>query len=181
MKYPSDLMSEVLYTHEEILEKVDELAKRINKDYCGLPLTVVCTLKGAVFFFADLLKRIDIDCNFEFIKASSYIGNTTMTIGNVQITNVMNFPIENRHILIIEDIIDTGLTADKLFKYFKKQDCASVEICALLDKPSRRVVEITPKYRGFEIEDKFVIGYGLDYNESYRNIPFVGVINEKYI
>lgn len=181
MKYPSDLMEEILYTQEEIIEKCKELATLIKKDYDGLPLTVVCTLKGAVFFFTDLLKHIDIDCNFEFIKASSYIGNTTMTIGNVQISNVMNFPIENRHILIVEDIIDTGLTAQKLFKYFNDHGCASVELCTMLDKPSRRLVEISPKYCGFQIEDKFVIGYGLDYNESYRNIPVVGVINKKYI
>ena len=181
MKYPSDIMSEVLYTEEQIVNKAKELAERINKDYDGKPLTVVCTLKGAVYFFADLMKYIDIDCQFEFIKASSYIGNTTMTIGNVKITNVMNFPIENRDILIVEDIVDTGLTCEKLFTYFKENNCASVNICTMLDKPSRRKVDIVPKYCGYEIEDKFVIGYGLDYNEAYRNIPCVGIINKKYI
>lgn len=181
MKYPSDIMAEVLFSEQQIVEKAKELALRINKDYEGKALTVVCTLKGAVYFFADLMKFIDIDCQFEFIKASSYIGNTTMTIGNVQITNVMNFQIENRDILIVEDIVDTGLTCDKLFTYFKERNCASVNVCTLLDKPSRRKVDIEPKYVGYQIEDKFVIGYGLDYNESYRNIPCVGVINKKYI
>lgn len=181
MKYPKDIMSEVLFTEEQIIVKAKELAERINKDYENKPLTIVCTLKGAIFFFSDLMKYINIDCQLEFIKASSYIGNTTMTIGNVRISNVMNFEIENRDILIIEDIIDTGLTCDKLFNYFKEHNCASVNICTMLDKPSRRKVDIVPKYCGFEIEDKFVIGYGLDYDERYRNISCVGVINEKYI
>ena len=181
MKYPNDIMSEVLYTEQQIIEKAKELAELINKDYNGRPLTIVCTLKGATFFFSDLMKYINIDCQIEFIKASSYIGNTTMTIGNVQISSVMNFPIENRHILIVEDIVDTGLTCDKLFKYFKEHGCASVNICTMLDKPSRRKVDIVPKYLGYSIEDYFVIGYGLDYNEAYRNIPCVGIINKKYI
>ena len=181
MKYPNDIMSKVLFSQEEIISKAKELAEIINKDYDGKPLTIVCTLKGATFFFSDLMKYINIDCNIEFIKASSYIGNTTMTIGNVQISNVMNFEIENRDILIVEDIIDTGLTCEKLFEYFKNRNCASVNICTMLDKPSRRKVDIVPKYCGYEIEDHFVIGYGLDYNESYRNIPCVGIINEKYI
>ena len=181
MKYPSDIMSKVLLTEEEIVNKAKELAEQINKDYEGKPLTLVCTLKGATFFFTDLMKHINIDCQIEFIKASSYIGNTTMTIGNVQISNVMNFTIENRDILIVEDIVDTGLTCDKLFAYFHDHKCASVNVCTMLDKPSRRKVDIKAKYCGYEIEDKFVIGYGLDYNESYRNIPCVGIINEKYI
>lgn len=181
MKYPSDVMAEVLYTEEEIVKRAKELAEKINKDYNGKPLTVVCTLKGAFFFFADLMKHINVDCQIEFIKASSYIGNTTTTVGNVQISHVMNFPIKDRDILIVEDIIDTGLTCEKLFNYFKTNGCASVNICTMLDKPSRRQVEIIAKYVGFEIEDKFVIGYGLDYNEVYRNIPCVGVINKKYI
>ena len=181
MKYPSDIMSEVLFNQEEIVSKAKELAEKINKDYDGKPLTVVCTLKGATFFFADLMKYINIECNIEFIKASSYIGNTTMTIGNVQISNVMNFPIEGRDILIVEDIVDTGLTCQKLFEYFRKQNCSSVEVCTMLDKPSRRKVDMLPKYCGYEIEDHFVIGYGLDYNEAYRNIPCVGIINKKYI
>lgn len=181
MEYPKDVMIEVLYSEEELVLKAKELAQQINKDYAGKPLTIVCTLKGAIFFFADLVKNINLDCQIEFIKASSYIGNTTTTIGNVQISHVMNFPIENRDILIVEDIVDTGLTCEKLFNYFKNNKCASVNVCTMLDKPSRRQVNIKAKYVGYEIEDKFVIGYGLDYNEMYRNIPCVGVINKKYI
>lgn len=181
MQYPSDIIKKVLFTEDQIVSKAKELAEIINKDYENKPLTVVCTLKGAVYFFADLMKYINIDCQFEFIKASSYIGNVTTTIGNVRITNVMNFPIENRDILIVEDIVDTGQTCKKLFDYFKDNKCASVNVVSLLNKPSRREVEINPKYVGFEIENEFVVGYGLDYNEAYRNIPYIGIINKKYI
>ena len=181
MKYPNDIMSEVLFTEQQIISKAKELALRINEDYQDKNLTNVCTLKGATLFFSDLMKFVNIDCQIEFIKASSYIGNTTMTIGNVKISNVMNFPIKNQDILIVEDIVDTGLTCKELMEYFKKNQCRSVEICTMLDKPSRRKENIQPKYIGYEIEDKFVIGYGLDYNESYRNLPCVGVINKKYI
>lgn len=181
MRYPDDIVSEVLLTQKQIVDKANELASIINKDYENKKLTIVCTLKGASFFFCDLMKSINIDCCVEFIKASSYIGKTVLTIGNVQISNVMNFDIEGRDILIVEDIIDTGLTCQKLIEYFNERKCNSVNICTMLDKPSRRKVEITPKYCGFTIEDKFVIGYGLDYNESYRNLPYVGVINKKYI
>lgn len=181
MAYPKDIMSEILIYEDEIREAAKRLAKKINEDYQNKNLTLICTLKGAVPFFSDLINYIEVDCNMEFIKASSYIGNTTTTIGNVQISTVANFPVENRDILIIEDIVDTGLTCQKLFGYFKSLDCASVEVCTMLDKPSRRVCNIKPKYVGFVIEDKFIIGYGLDYNEKYRNIPYIGVINPKYI
>lgn len=181
MGYPKDLMSEVLFTEKQIREAAKRLAKQIDKDYKKKNLTVVCTLKGATFFFTDLMKFVKSDCEMEFIKASSYIGNTTITIGNVTLQSVMSFPIRGRDILIVEDIVDTGLTAEKLFKYFKENGCASVEMCTMLDKPSRRVTDIKPKYVGYEVEDKFVIGYGLDYDQLYRNINCVGVINPKYI
>ncbi len=181
MAYPKDIMNEVLFKEEDIKEVSKELGKRICEDYKDKDLVLVCTLKGAVPFFSDLVKNIDIDCNMEFIKASSYVGKTTTTIGNVQISTVMNFPVEGKDILIIEDIVDTGLTCQRLTEYFKSLNCRSIEVCTMLDKPSRREVNITPKYVGFAIDDKFVIGYGLDYNEKYRNIPVVGVINPKYI
>ena len=181
MAYPKDIMTKVLYTEEEIREIAKKLADQINKDYAGKTVTLVCTLKGAVPFFSDLINNIKLDCNMEFIKASSYIGNTTTTIGNVQISTVMNFPVENQDIIIVEDIVDTGLTCQKLVKYFESLNCKSVEICTMLDKPGRRTCRVFPKYVGYEIEDYFVIGYGLDYNEKYRNIPCVGIINSKYI
>lgn len=181
MNYPKDIMSEILYDEKQIRARAQEIAMQINKDYDNKALTLVCTLKGAVFFFTELMKYVTIDCRIEFIKASSYIGNTTMTIGNVKISKFMNFEIANRDILIVEDIVDTGLTCKELFAYFQENKCSSVNVCTLLDKKKRRQTNIEPKYVGFEIDDKFVIGYGLDYNESYRNLPCVGVINPKYI
>lgn len=181
MKYPNDIMTEIILKEEDIRQAAERLANKINDEYDGKNLTLVCTLKGAVPFFSELIKFINIDCNMEFIKASSYIGNTTTTIGNVQISTVMNFPVQNREIIIVEDIVDTGLTCQKLINYFKSLNCNSVEVCTMLNKPARRVCDIAPKYIGFEIEDKFIIGFGLDYNEKYRNIPYIGVINPKYI
>ena len=181
MKYPNDIMTEIIYKEEDIRKAAERLANIINKEYDGKALTLVCTLKGAVPFFSELIKFIDIECNTEFIKASSYIGNTTTTVGNVQISTVMNFPVKDRDIIIVEDIVDTGLTCKNLIEYFKNLDCKSIEVCTMLDKPARRVCDIHPKYIGYEIEDKFIIGFGLDYNEKYRNIPCVGVINSKYI
>ena len=181
MTYPKDIMNKILITEDQIREAAQKLAEKINQDYMNKNLSLICTLKGAVPFFSELIKFINIDCNLEFIKASSYVGNTTTTIGNVQISTVANFPIENREIIIVEDIVDTGLTCKKLMEYFKNQKCNSIEICTMLNKPSRRTCEITPKYVGFEIDDKFVIGFGLDYNEKYRNIPYIGEINPKYI
>lgn len=181
MSYPKDIMSEVVLTENQIREAAKKLAARINQDYEGKDLTLVCTLKGAVPFFADLIKFIQIDCSMEFIKASSYIGNTTTTIGNVKISTYVNFPVKDKDILIVEDIVDTGLTCEKLLSYFHDLHCRSIEICTMLDKPSRRTCNVQPKYIGFQIPDQFIIGYGLDYNESYRNIPYVGVMNPKYI
>ena len=181
MAYPKDIITEVLFKEEEIRKMAQELGEKITKDYEGKDPTLVCTLKGAVPFFSELIKHVTCECEFEFIKASSYIGNTTTTIGNVTISAVLGFPIENKDIIIVEDIVDTGLTCQELVKYFKKLGARSVEICTMLDKPARRTCNTFPKYIGAEIEDKFIIGYGLDYNEKYRNIPYVGVINKKYI
>ncbi len=181
MKYPNDIMAEVLFDAKQIQQRAMAIAKQINQDYENKKLTLVCTLKGATIFFADVVKYINIDCQIEFLKASSYVGNTTMTMGNVQLTQIMDFEIQGRDILIIEDIVDTGLTCDSLFNYFKERKCNSVHVCTMLDKPSRRKVDVKPRYVGYEIEDQFVIGYGLDYNEKYRNINCVGVINKKYI
>lgn len=181
MTYPNDIMNNILFNEAQIRAAAERLAKRINEDYKNKNVSLICTLKGAVPFFSELIKFINIDCNMEFIKASSYIGNTTTTIGNVKISTVANFPVENREIIIVEDIVDSGLTCKKLKEYFKSLNCNSIEICTMLNKPSRRICDIDPKYVGFEIDDKFVIGFGLDYNEKYRNIPYVGEINPKYI
>ena len=179
MTYPKDIMNEVLYTEEEIRKAANELAKRINEDYNNKDLVLVCTLKGAVPFFSELIKGINIHCNMEFIKASSYIGNTTTTIGNVQISTIMNFPVENKEVIIVEDIVDTGITLNTIVKLLKHRGANSVEIACLLNKEARRVMPVDVKYSGFEVPDEFVIGYGLDYNEMYRNLPYVGVLKEE--
>ena len=181
MAYPKDIIVEVIYTEEELKTFAKQLGEQITKDYEEKYPTLVCTLKGAVPFFSELIKHVTCECEMEFIKASSYIGNTTTTIGNVTISAVLGFPIKDRDIIIVEDIVDTGLTCKELTKYFLNLGARSVEICTLLDKPARRTCSTFPKYIGAEIDDKFIIGYGLDYNEKYRNIPYVGVINPKYI
>ena len=181
MAYPKDIITEVLYYEEDIRKMAQDLGAKITKDYEGKDPTLVCTLKGAVPFFSELIKYVTCECEMEFIKASSYIGNTTTTIGNVTISAVLGFPIKDKDIIIVEDIVDTGLTCQELIKYFKNLGARSVEICTMLDKPARRTCNTFPKYIGAEIEDKFIIGFGLDYNEKYRNIPYVGVINKKYI
>ena len=181
MGYPNDLMAEVLYRDEDIKIATEKLANLINKDYADKSLTLVCTLKGAVPFFSELIKYITVECEMEFIRASSYIGNSTISNGDVQITNVMKFDAENKNILIVEDIVDTGSTCKKLVEYFKEKKCNSVEVCTLLNKPSRRKSDIFLKYVGYDVEDAFIIGFGLDYNEKYRNIPYIGIMNTKYL
>jgi len=181
MQYPKDIITEVLMSEEEINIRSKEIATKITKDYEDKNLVLVATLKGSIPFFSNIMKYVNLDCEIQFIRASSYIGNTTTTMGNVKVSNQTEFDIKDKDILIIEDIVDSGLTAKSLFEYFNNKGCKSVNICSLLDKPSRRIVDVKPKYVGKEIEDKFVIGFGLDYNEKYRNLPFVGVINKKYI
>ena len=181
MGYPKDLMARILYQDEDIKRAAQKLANLINKDYADKSLTLVCTLKGAVPFFSELIKYITIECEMEFIRASSYIGNSTISNGDVQITNVMKFDAENKNILIVEDIVDTGSTCKKLVEYFKASKCNTVEVCTLLNKPSRRTSDIFLKYVGYDVEDAFIIGFGLDYNEKYRNIPYIGVMNTKYL
>ena len=178
MRYPKDIMSEVLFSQEQIVAKAKELAERINNDYEGKPLTVVCTLKGATFFFADLMKYINIDCQIEFIKASSYIGNTTMTIGNVRISNVMNFEIENRDILIVEDIVDTGFTMKRMVEQLGTRNPESIHICTLLLKPGKLQVPLNIEYAAMEIPNDFIVGYGLDYDQQGRNLKEIYTIVE---
>lgn len=180
--YPEDLMEKVLFTEEDIQKRTLELAKEISQDYKEKEIVLLCTLKGAILFFSDLVKKLDVDNTFEFIRASSYIGKTTDTSGNVRITNATSLDIKNKDVLIVEDIVDTGLTCVRLTEYLLANGAKSVEICTLLDKPSRRVYkDLKPKYVAFKVPDCFILGYGLDYDEKYRNIPKIGVINPKYI
>ncbi|SKC79396.1 hypoxanthine phosphoribosyltransferase [Maledivibacter halophilus] len=173
-----DDVKEVLFSEEKIKEKVCELGKIITKDYVGKDLIVIGVLKGANIFLSDLIRNIDIPVTVDFIDVSSY-GASTESSGVVKINKDLDFSIENKNILIIEDIIDTGLTLKYLLKNLKSRKPKSMKICTLLDKPERRKVDIKVDYIGFKIPDEFIVGYGIDYAEKYRNLPFVGSLKEE--
>lgn len=168
-------IEKVLYSEEVIAEKVRELGALISRDFEGKNPMFVGVLKGSFVFMADLMRSIDIPCRIEFMAVSSY-GNKSETTGAVKITKDLNTDIEGQHVLIIEDILDSGLTLNYLINYLKVRNPASVKICTLLDKPERRKAEVKPEYTGFTIPDYFVVGYGLDYAEKYRNLPYIGVL-----
>jgi len=159
----------------EIAARVSELGREITRDYEGRDLVCVCILKGASLFFSDLIRAIDMPLCVGFMSISSY-GSATKSSGVVRILKDLDKDIVGRDVLIIEDIIDTGLTLSFLIESLKVRGAASLRVLTLLDKPCRRKVELTPDYRGFEIEDYFVVGYGLDYDERYRNLPDIGVL-----
>lgn len=164
---------EVLISREKVEERIKELAKEIEKDYAGKELVCVGLLKGSVMFMADLIKAIDLDLRIDFMKVSSY-GSGTNSTGVVKILKDVDVDLAGKDVLIVEDIIDTGLTILNVKDFLSKKNPNSVRVCTLLDKPSRRVVEVKGEYVGFEIPDEFVVGYGLDLDEKYRNLPFVG-------
>jgi len=166
----------VLISQEQIDTRVKELAKQISKDYAGKTPLLVCILRGASLFFSDLVKNLEIDCNLDFMCLSSYQG--TNSSGKVRLLLDIRDDIKDRDVIVVEDIVDTGITGVYLRDLLGARKPASLEFCTLLDKPQNRKVEITPKYLGFSIKNEFVIGYGLDYNELYRNLPFVGVFDE---
>ena len=179
MNRPPDLIAdvdEVLLSEEQIQAKVAELGARISADFAGRELTLVSVLKGSLPFMADLMRAITIPVQIDLMEVSSYGGATTESSGLVRILKDLSSTIAGKDVLIVEDIIDTGLTLNYLVRYLKGKNPASLRICTLLDKPARRLVEIAIDYRGFEIPDQFVIGYGLDYGERYRNLRFVGVL-----
>lgn len=168
-------VAEVLIDAPTLQAKVAELGALISSDYAGRQVTLVSVLKGALPFMADLMRAISIPVRIDLMEVSSY-GGATETSGRVRILKDLSSPIEGEHVLIVEDIIDTGLTLNYLTQYLGGKDPASLRICTLLDKPARRLVDIELAYRGFEIPDRFVIGYGLDYDEIYRNLPYIGVL-----
>lgn len=165
-----------LISEKEIANKVKELAERINTDYRGKNLLVVCLLRGAFIFAADLLRLLNVDLSIDFIQAASYF-NEKISSEKLQISLDLEISPQNRDVLIIEDIIDTGYTLSKIQEMILALHPKSLEVCALLDKPSRRKVDMVVNYRGFEIEDKFVVGYGLDYGQKYRNLPYIGIFS----
>ncbi len=169
-------VAEVLLSEEQIQAKVAELGARISADFAGRELTLVSVLKGSLPFMADLMRAITIPVQIDLMEVSSYGGTATESSGLVRILKDLSSSIDGRDVLIVEDIIDTGLTLNYLVRYLRGKNPASLRICTLLDKPARRLIEIAIDYRGFEIPDQFVIGYGLDYGERYRNLRFVGVL-----
>ena len=172
---PADDIAEVLVDEGAIEMKVRELGARIAEDYRGRDLVLVSILKGALPFLADLMRQIPLPLALDFIEVSSY-GDATESSGVVRILEDIKNPIDGRDVLVVEDILDTGQTLAFVVEHLRSQRPASVRICTLLDKPARRIVPIAIDYRGFEIADKFVVGYGLDYAERYRNLPFIGVL-----
>ncbi|MGD0122850.1 MAG: hypoxanthine phosphoribosyltransferase [Candidatus Limnocylindrales bacterium] len=179
MRVSQDLVSdvaEVLLTEEQIEAKVAELGRQISADYDGRELTLVSVLKGSLPFMADLMRRISLPLRIDLMEVSSYGGTSTESSGLVRILKDLSAPIDGRDVLIVEDIIDTGLTLNYLIRYLKGKNPHSIKVCSLLNKPARRLVEIPLDYVGFEIPDAFVVGYGLDFGEVYRNLRFVGVL-----
>ena len=164
-----------LLTQEQIATRVAQLGEEITQDYQGKELLVVGILKGAVVFYSDLIRKINLPMKLDFMVVSSY-GCTTASSGVVRILQDLSQDINDRHVLIVEDILDTGLTLSYLTGILQHRNPASIEICTLMDKPERRKVDLTAKYIGFTIPDAFVVGYGLDYGEIYRNLPDVGVL-----
>ena len=170
-------VSKVLLEEEAVAARVAELGADVSTDYADKDLLLVGVLKGAVFFMADLMRRLTIPCEVDFMAISSY-GASTDSSGVVRILKDLDINIEGRDVLVVEDIIDSGLTLSYLMRSLKARKPASLEICALLTKPERREIEVPVKFVGFEIPNKFVIGYGLDFAERYRNLPFVGVLHD---
>lgn len=175
-----DDIETVLFTEDEIKAKTKELGQEISQDYAGQDLLLVNVLRGGVIFLSDLVRHIDIPVSVDFMAISSY-GPSTESLGVVKLIKDLEESIENRHVLIVEDIIDTGLTLRYLLKNLKTREPASITVCTLLDKPARRIVDIEIGYKGFEVPDVFVVGYGLDYNQRYRNLPFIGVLKSEIL
>jgi hypoxanthine phosphoribosyltransferase len=168
-------LGEVLVTAEDLQRRVAELGRQITADYEGRPLLLVGVLKGAVFFLSDLMRYIEVPVEVDFMAVASY-GSATDSSGVVRILKDLDAPIEGRDVLIVEDIVDSGLTLQYLLRNLGSRNPASLEVCALLTKPERRKVDLPTRYVGFEIPNRFVVGYGLDYAERYRNLPFVAVL-----
>jgi hypoxanthine phosphoribosyltransferase len=169
-------VGEILITEDELQARIRELGREISSDYAGRDILLVGVLKGAVFFMADLMRALDVTCEIDFMAISSY-GASTDSSGVVRILKDLDINIEGRHVLVVEDIIDSGLTLSYLLRNLESREPASLEICALLTKPDRREIDVPVRYVGFEIPNKFVIGYGLDFAERYRNLPYVGVLH----
>ena len=173
-------VGEVLIEEDALQERVAALGQELSSDYSGRDLLLIGVLKGAVFFMADLMRHITVPCEVDFMAISSY-GASTDSSGVVRILKDLDINIEGRHVLVVEDIIDSGLTLSYLMRNLEARGPESLEICALLTKPDRREMDVPVRYIGFEIPDRFVIGYGLDFAERYRNLPYVAVLSDELI
>ncbi|MCR4924358.1 MAG: hypoxanthine phosphoribosyltransferase [Lachnospiraceae bacterium] len=165
----------VLISEEEIDRKIREIGARISKDYEGKVVHFVCVLRGSVFFATELAKRLTIPVTIDFMSVSSY-GNSTKSSGVIKIIKDLDDPLEGKNVIVIEDIIDTGNTLEYLLKNLKLRHPESIALCTLLDKPERRVADVKVDYTCFEVPDKFIVGYGLDWAQKYRNLPYIGVV-----
>jgi len=170
-------VGEVLVDTEALRARIAELGAEISADYAGRDLLLIGVLKGAVFFMADLMRKLTIPCEVDFMAISSY-GASTDSSGVVRILKDLDINIEGRHVLVVEDIIDSGLTLSYLMRNLESREPATLEVCALLTKPDRREIDVPVRYVGFEIPNRFVIGYGLDFGERYRNLPYVAVLSD---
>jgi hypoxanthine phosphoribosyltransferase len=173
-------VEQVLIEDDRLQERIAELGEEISADYAGRDLLLVGVLKGAVFFMADLMRRLTVPCEIDFMAISSY-GESTDSSGVVRILKDLDLSIEGRHVLVVEDIIDSGLTLSYLVRNLQAREPASLAVCALLTKPGRREIDVDVRYVGFEIPNRFVIGYGLDFAERYRNLPYVAVLHADLI
>ena len=165
----------VLFTQEQLQARVREIADEIQRDYAGKEIMLISVLRGSFIFMADLCRAIDLPCTLDFMSVSSY-GKGTSSSGQVQITKDLSEDISGRHIIVVEDILDSGNTLSYLLKILEHRHPASIRLCTLLDKPERRVKPVQVHYSGFTIPDAFVVGYGLDYAEKYRNLPYIGIL-----
>ncbi|MBQ9764953.1 MAG: hypoxanthine phosphoribosyltransferase [Lachnospiraceae bacterium] len=165
----------VMISEREVDERINEMAMQINEDYAGKEVHLICILKGSIFFTCELAKRITVPVTIDFMAVSSYGGGTESS-GTVKIRKDLDEPIAGKDVIVIEDIIDSGRTLSNLLELLQTRNPKSIRLCTLLDKPSRRVVEVPVDYTGFSIPDKFVVGYGLDFDQNYRNLPYIGVV-----
>jgi hypoxanthine phosphoribosyltransferase len=173
-------VAEVLIDEHTLRNRIVELGEEVSRDYAGRELLLIGVLKGAVFFMADLMRQLTVSCEVDFMAISSY-GASTDSSGVVRILKDLDINIESRDVLVVEDIIDSGLTLSYLMRNLESREPATLEVCALLTKPERRQIDVPVRYVGFEIPNRFVIGYGLDFAERYRNLPYVGVLDEHLV
>lgn len=171
-------IAKIFFTEAEIKEKVCEVGRQITEDYKGKNPLVIGILKGCFVFMSDLVRAIDINCEIDFMVAKSY-GNNTFSSGSVEIKNDLSTDILGRHVILVEDILDSARTIDSVIKVLKTRNPASIKICTLLDKKVERSVEIKPDYKCFDVENEFVVGYGLDYAQRYRNLPYIGILKKE--